>query len=221
MPVNWHWVADEVAYVLGDAEAHAVVVDDRFGPASWPRRCDTTATRSPAPVRAGDADLPEGFEAYEDLLASSRTGDIDDAQRGGPMFYTSGTTGWPKGVRSTLSTVGGPPEVLTLIAHSMAPLIGVPPGDRDVLLVCGPLYHSAQWVFGVLRSAAAPRSCCSTASTPRELLGLVDAPRRHQRPPRAHADGADAGPARDACAALRRVRRCRPSSTAPRPARTR
>ena len=39
--------------------------------------------------------------------------------------------------------------MLTLIAHSMAPLIGVTPGRRDVLLVCGPLYHSAQWVFGL------------------------------------------------------------------------
>ena len=30
VPVNWHWVADEVAYVLGDTAAAAIVVDRRW-----------------------------------------------------------------------------------------------------------------------------------------------------------------------------------------------
>ena len=66
------------------------------------------------------------------------------------MFYTSGTTGWPKGVRSALSAVGGPPEMLA--AHR--PHHGAHDrrdrrASRTVQLVCGPLYHSAQWAFGL------------------------------------------------------------------------
>src|ERR1700734_1500513 len=30
VPVNWHWVAEELAYVLGDADAAALVVDRRW-----------------------------------------------------------------------------------------------------------------------------------------------------------------------------------------------
>ena len=149
VPVNWHWVPREVAYVLADAEARAVVVDSRWGPIVTEALAEADPDMLTVRLLTGpDASL-DGFESYEEVVSASRADAIDDTQRGGPMFYTSGTTGWPNGVRSTLSTIGGPPEMLTLIAHTMAPLIGVAPGRRDVLLVCGPLYHSAQWVFGI------------------------------------------------------------------------
>src|SRR5215471_5238725 len=31
VPLNWHWVADEVAYVLADAGARALLVDEDLG----------------------------------------------------------------------------------------------------------------------------------------------------------------------------------------------
>ena len=147
VPVNWHLVAREVAYVIDDASADAVITDERWLPVVLDALALAEASSLRARLVIDASALPDGFESYEDALASSHDGEIDDAQRGGPMFYTSGTTGFPKGVRSTLSTVGGPPEMLTLIAHSMAPMIGVTPGGREVQLVCGPIYHSAQWAF--------------------------------------------------------------------------
>ena len=30
VPVNWHWVEDELVYVVEDAGADALVVEDRF-----------------------------------------------------------------------------------------------------------------------------------------------------------------------------------------------
>ncbi|MEO6629010.1 MAG: AMP-binding protein [Aquihabitans sp.] len=158
VPVNWHWVAREVAYVLDDAGADALIVDERWAPVAadaiaQAHVCDPTAL-----LHVGGA-APEGFEAWSDVLAASSVEEIEDAQRGGPMFYTSGTTGSPKGVRSTLSTTGGPPEMLTLIAHSIGPTLAVPPDEaaERVQLVCGPMYHSAQWVFAV-----APLVCGAT-----------------------------------------------------------
>ena len=148
VPVNWHLVAREVAYVLDDASAAAVVCDPRWSAVVADALASTPLPSLRARLLTGDGASAD-FESYESALAAGDPSEIIDAQRGGPMFYTSGTTGFPKGVRSSLSAVGGPPEMLTLIAHSMAPMIGVTPGARDVQLVCGPIYHSAQWVFGV------------------------------------------------------------------------
>jgi long-chain acyl-CoA synthetase len=149
VPLNWHWVAREVRYVLDDADTSAVVVDERWADVMTQALAHAEAPLVRCRLFIGDGPAPSGFERYADALHSASAEELIDPQRGGPMFYTSGTTGWPKGVRSGLSAIGGPPEVLMLIAHTMAPTIGVKPGDRIVQLVCGPLYHSAQWAFGL------------------------------------------------------------------------
>ncbi|MFN8017578.1 MAG: AMP-binding protein [Acidimicrobiales bacterium] len=150
VPVNWNWVAREVAYVVDDADAAAVVVDERWAPVV----AEAVASQpgdGPLVVAVGDpAAAGPGAEPYEELLASGHPGPIEDAQRGGPMFYTSGTTGNPKGVRGALSQVGGPPEVFVLIASGLEPMVTAAPAGGRVQLVCGPMYHSAQWAFGLL-----------------------------------------------------------------------
>ena len=61
------------------------------------------------------------------------------------MFYTSGTTGNPKGVRGSLSSMpeGTGPELWHLIGAGFADMMRVP----GVTVLCGPFYHSAQWAF--------------------------------------------------------------------------
>ena len=150
VPLNWHWVAPEVAYVLEDAGAAAAVVDERFMDVAV-----AALEVVPVGVRIAVAeDPPEGFERWSEVVRSGASGPVDHPTKGGPMFYTSGTTGHPKGVRSALTAVGGPAEMFTLMAHSLGPTIGVVPIGADghvpaVQLVCGPTYHSAQWVFAV------------------------------------------------------------------------
>ena len=34
VPLNWHWVAEEIAYVLEDSGAKALIVDPQFGDAA-------------------------------------------------------------------------------------------------------------------------------------------------------------------------------------------
>lgn len=180
VPVNWHWVAREVAYVLDDAGARAVVVDDR-----WSEVMEAALGRAeaPVPVRLGvGTSVPGGGEAYEQVLAASSPGPVEEPVKGGPMFYTSGTTGNPKGVRSTLTAVGGPPEILTLMAHSLGPVIGVPPlageeSERSVQLVCGPMYHSAQWVFATFALLCGATLVLQHRFDAAEVLDLVDANR--------------------------------------------
>ena len=83
VPVNWHWVADEVAYVLGDTDAAAVVVDARWVEVVTAALALAGATEAALPsvrlpsVRVlvdgpdghGADDPPDGFEGYEELVA--------------------------------------------------------------------------------------------------------------------------------------------------------
>ena len=172
VPVNWHWVADEVAYVLDDCAAAAVVADGRW--LDVVTESLTLATSTPAARLAVHGDAP-GFGSYESVLAASPA-EPGEAVKGGPMFYTSGTTGRPKGVRSSLTSVGGPPELFTLIAHSFRPMIQLP-DEGAVQLICGPMYHSAQWVFASFSLLCGATLVLQHRFDAGELLDLVD---RHQ-----------------------------------------
>jgi long-chain acyl-CoA synthetase len=130
VPVNWHWVAEELAYVLDDSDAKALIVDGQFREVA---------------VAADEA--PEDFVTYEALLAEGAPTEPAEQSSGGPMFYTSGTTGFPKGVRSVLTTVGQDPALVDLIAQSIVGVLQLP--ADGVSLLEGPAYHSAQWVFSV------------------------------------------------------------------------
>ncbi len=170
VPVNWHWVADEVAHVLGDCEPRAVVVDAR-----WTDVMSEAVAMSPAERvhLAIDPEPPPGFEPYEHVLASASGDEPDDQVRGGVMFYTSGTTGRPKGVKGGLTGVGGPPEIWQLVAGSLGDTLEIAQ-DGPVQLVCGPIYHSAQWVFGVMPLVLGATIVLQHRFEAEEVLALID-----------------------------------------------
>jgi long-chain acyl-CoA synthetase len=142
VPVNAHWVADEVAYVLEDTGAEAVIASDaRLDVA---RKAMAAAGSSPVLVVVSDQDHP-GAERYDDLIARSDPA-TEEERFGGPMFYTSGTTGRPKGVRSRLNAIGGPATDWKVIAEGIGQGIGIS-GPGSTLLLTGPIYHSVQWVY--------------------------------------------------------------------------
>lgn len=152
VPVNWHWVADELAYVFEDAQARAVVVDERFAPAV------ATALRDPRSRNVGlvvgirtstasEIGSDERFIDFEHVVTEGSPSEPEGQLLGGPMFYTSGTTGRPKGVRGALS--GGAamtPDIMKLIASGFSTFVPIP----GRTLLCGPFYHSAQWAFSFL-----------------------------------------------------------------------
>jgi long-chain acyl-CoA synthetase len=118
-----------------------------------------------------DRDSATGASTYETALAESSADEPDDQQMGGVMFYTSGTTGRPKGVRNTAFAGGVPPEVYELMAAGMVNL-GFPPNGRTLL--CGPHYHSAQWAFSFFPMIGGSTVVIQERFVPEETLRLID-----------------------------------------------
>jgi long-chain acyl-CoA synthetase len=158
VPINWHFAADEVEYVVDNSGSKLLVLDPEFAAA---------ADGVTVPRLVFD-------DSYETELAAASPQNPDDQSMGGVMFYTSGTTGRPKGVANSAFATGVPPEVYQLIAAGMVN-IGFPANGRTLL--CGPAYHSAQWAFSFFPLIGGSSVVLQRKFVPEETLALID---RHQ-----------------------------------------
>jgi long-chain acyl-CoA synthetase len=141
-PVNWHFAAPEIAYILRDCEAKVFFVHERFA-AAGARAADEAGI--PAAGRIGFGAVP-GFIPVASVREGQPTGLPGDRTAGATMHYTSGTTGRPKGVRRELS--GLDPDEAAEITTLLPQLFGITPDPPNVHLVTSPHYHTAVSVFG-------------------------------------------------------------------------
>jgi long-chain acyl-CoA synthetase len=140
-PINWHFTAPEIAYILRDSDAKAFFVDERFALTGA-----AAAQEADVPVagRFACGDVP-GFRQFADLRAGQPATLPSDRTSGSVMHYTSGTTGRPKGVRRELSGVD--PESAAELTTMLPRFFGVTVGPPNVHLVTSPTYHTAVTLF--------------------------------------------------------------------------
>ena len=186
VPLNWHLTAEEIAYILNDSGARAILTDIEFAAVA----AEAVRTAPGVTVRlafggrpsgaAHAADIggaspdprPAGFGSYEDLLEEASPDEPADQASGTYMFYTSGTTGRPKGVRSTSFVVGMPCAVHGSLLAGLAGMLHVPPGG--VCLVNAPIYHGGPFLFSMLPAYQGATLVMRRRFDAEEMLGLID-----------------------------------------------
>jgi len=140
-PINWHLTPDEVEYILANSEAKVLLTS----PAT--REAAAEATRHLPGITLVQIDAGSGADArvhdYADLVSTQPANRIAREYAGAPMFYSSGTTGRPKGIKAKLLDL--PPTEVASIAYSMVTAFGMQDGDR--YLNTAPLYHGAPASF--------------------------------------------------------------------------
>ncbi len=97
-PVNTRWSVAEVVYSLDDSSTSILLVDDTFKDMGLAIMRQAKTLRHV--IHVGEEETPEGMLSYEALLAGAEP--VADVRRHGDallgIFYTGGTTGFPKGV---------------------------------------------------------------------------------------------------------------------------
>ena len=128
VPVNFRLVADEVAYVLADSGAVALVVDAALSEVAAKARHEAPAVTTVLTI-GGD---------YDDVLAAAATdlpAVVVDEEQPAFIMYTSGTTGRPKGAVLTHRN-------LLMHVFSQVTHLGFAPDDM-VASPGAPMFHIA------------------------------------------------------------------------------
>jgi len=141
--ISSHLRRDEVAYIVRNCEARAVI-------------CSAALAETAVQVRALVPDVAHwyvaegsapGFESWEAALATQPALPVPDEQSGVPMLYSSGTTGQPKGILPSWK----PGQGIGELSLDMAGLARLFAFDRDtVYLSPAPLYHAAPLMYNTM-----------------------------------------------------------------------
>ena len=140
VPINFRLLGKEIRYIVENAEAAALIVQDEL--------CGVVEeVRADLPVEAGrfihfgQSGCPSGYRAYEDLIAAGSASEPDRRvaiSDPWTLMYTSGTTGNPKG--AVRSHRGG--AVLSLVTEIE---LGIHRNDGALLVM--PMCHANSLYF--------------------------------------------------------------------------
>jgi len=143
VPINWHWRGDEIAHVLRDSGAQALILHAdlwRGIAASVPEGL----TLLVVPSDSGPAaELPDRAPRWPEWLAAHEPWSQPPQAAPVSIIYTSGTTGRPKGVVRTPASDEQRQAAQSLIGE----IFQLGPGERTV--IPAPMYHTAPNVYAL------------------------------------------------------------------------
>jgi long-chain acyl-CoA synthetase len=149
VPLNAWWTGEELEYGLADSATKVLVVDDERAERVAPHVGSLLELRATIVARAG-GDVPDGMLRWEDVLGELpadvelpkvEIGTEDDAT----IFYTSGTTGRPKGALGTHRNICTNPMSLIYVNVRSGLRSGRDPSadsSPNAYLVSVPFFHA-------------------------------------------------------------------------------
>lgn len=173
VPLNIRWAAPEFVYSLSDSGSKALLFDKTFLPMVEALRADDIPVKHFL-YMGEQGDCPDWAKPLEDLLQAADPFEAlihgDDQLAG--IFYTGGTTGFPKGVM--LSHVALFSSALSLAAAS-------PATEDCTCLHAAPMFHMADLALCFFFTVLAGRHVIIPAFDPKVVIdtcadaGITDA----------------------------------------------
>jgi acyl-CoA synthetase (AMP-forming)/AMP-acid ligase II len=165
--INWHFTAEEAAYILDDCDAQVLVISDAFRDLA--AELVDQMPRVKMRLMVGDANV-DGYEPYAPTRDRFPAEPLAEEIEGTPMLYSSGTTGRPKGIRYRIqkTPIGDMPGQMGLLTA----VFGMD-GD-SVYLSPAPLYHSAPLFYCMSTMRLGGTVICMEHFDPEEALRLIE-----------------------------------------------
>ncbi|HZB55959.1 MAG TPA: acyl-CoA synthetase [Reyranella sp.] len=179
VPINWHFTPEEAGYILADSGAKILVAhSDLLAQIASGVPAGVKVLVVPTPeeiaaaygVPAEKRRAPEGIETWDGFVAKGPPNTQPPKMARGSMIYTSGTTGRPKGVRRRPST----PEQQQLAAGEAAKYWGIKPDPSIVVMMNGPMYHSAPAAYGMGSARLGLPMVLQARFDAEDMLRLID-----------------------------------------------
>ena len=163
--VNRYLTADEAGYIVNDCGAKALIASARL--AEVARNLPPHAPECALLLSLDDID---GFENLDKARSRFPVGPMERQPLGSFMFYSSGTTGQPKGVKHAL----GDAEVSDHNDHHAFHAQRWGFDEETVFLSPAPLYHTAPAFLSVSTQALGGTAVIMPKFNPAEALAAIE-----------------------------------------------
>ena len=176
--VNWRLSAEQIAYTLNHAEADVILINSDFIPILETLHAQLKTIKKVVLI-AEDGKRPDSpieFDAdYEEMIQSSASQfsfpDLDENTKA-TTFYTTGTTGNPKGVHFSHRQ---------LVLHTLS--VAVATGayhnigrfrSDDVYMPLTPMFHVHAWGFPYVATLLGAKQVYPGQYLPEKILDLIE-----------------------------------------------
>ena len=179
VPINWHFQADEVGYILRDSWAKALVVHADLLPkmqSGIPPDTQVFVVSTPPEIQAAYGIAPEqcapptALREWNDWVGQQKPLALGPPPPPSSMIYTSGTTGNPKGVRRERWTEKSAAKLAEMVAVGF----GFVTGKEFRTVVTGPMYHAAPNTYGLYAVKSGALGVLQSRFDPEDLLQLIE-----------------------------------------------